>query len=191
MNVQFERSVTKHMFTVSPVAEKFISCWGEMGVRWGVNRSVAQLHALFFLAPGPLNAEEAAAVLGIARSNVSVGLRELESWGLIRQVGIRGDRRQHFEGSKDVWEMFRIIMEERKRREIDPTIVTLRECLEEAKSQTPGDVYTIHRLKETLEFFDIVIPLYNELRQLPGGRIRRLAQLKGGVRALVERARGG
>ncbi len=178
------------MLTLTPVADKFISCWGEMGVRWGVNRSVAQLHALFFLAPGPLNAEEAAAALGIARSNVSAGLRELESWGLIKQVGVRGDRRQHFEGGKDVWEMFRIILEERKRREVDPTILTLRECLAEAQHRTPGDAYTIHRFQEALEFFDVVIPLYNELRKFPGGRMRRLLKVKSGARAFFGRVKG-
>ncbi len=170
---------------ISPVTERFISCWGEMGARWGVNRSVAQMHALFYLSRGPLNAEEIAATLGVARSNVSACLRELEGWGLIRPIHVRGDRRQHYEAVQDVWEMFRIILEERKRREIDPTVAALRECLVEAETGNPPDLYTAARMKDALEFFDVILPLYDEMRRLPGGPIRRLAKLRRGIRALA------
>ncbi len=175
---------------ISPVAEKFISAWGEMGARWGVNRSVAQMHALFYLASGPLNAEEIAAALGVARSNVSASLRELESWGLVRPIHVRGDRRQHFEAVQDVWEMFRVILEERKRREIDPTVAVLRECLAEAQSATPPDLHAAARLKSALEFFEVIVPLYDELRRLPGGPIRRLVKLRKGFRELAGKVRG-
>src|SRR5438552_6473590 len=115
--------------TLSSVAQKFILHWGEMGTRWGINRTVAQIHALLFLSPRPLPAEEIATTLAIARSNVSNSLRELQSWGIVRIVHVLGDRRDHFESLKDVWEMFRIIREERKRREIDPTLRVLQECV--------------------------------------------------------------
>src|SRR6476620_7537873 len=105
---------------LEPVMEKFILHWGEMGTRWGVNRTVAQVHALLYLSPGPMNAEEIAATLSVARSNVSTSLKELQSWGIVRVVHVMGDRRDHFESMKDVWEMFQVILEQRKRREIDP-----------------------------------------------------------------------
>src|SRR5919109_266169 len=100
-----------------PVAQRFILHWGEMGTRWGINRTVAQIHALLFLSPRPLPAEEIADTLGIARSNVSTSLKELQGWGIVKVVHLLGDRRDHFESLKDVWEMFRIIVEERKKRE--------------------------------------------------------------------------
>lgn len=174
---------------ISPVMQKFIDCWGEMGARWGVNRTVAQTHALFYLSPGPVNAEEIAAALEVARSNVSNSLRDLEGWGLIKPVHMRGDRRQHFEPVRDVWEMFGIILDERKRREIDPTIEVLRECLKEAQSGTPRDAYTIKRLKEALDFFDVIIPLYGQVRHLPHRSIGVLAKVSSGVRGLGRNVR--
>src|SRR5580658_3257780 len=101
--------------SLSPAAQKFILHWGEMGTRWGINRTVAQVHALLFLSAKPLAAEEIAQTLSVARSNVSTSLRELQGWRIVRAVSVLGDRRQHFESMKDVWEMFRIIVEERKR----------------------------------------------------------------------------
>src|SRR5688572_31282026 len=102
---------------LTAVQEKFILHWGEMGARWGINRTVAQIHALLFLSPKPLNAEEIAEALTVARSNVSTSLRELQGWGIIRVVHVMGDRRDHFERVKDVWELFRLVLDERKRRE--------------------------------------------------------------------------
>src|SRR5260370_1611867 len=106
--------------TLSPVAQKFILHWGEMGTRWGINRTVAQVHALLFLSPVPMPADEISTTLAVARSNVSTCLRELQGWGIVRVVHVLGDRRDHFDSLKDVWEIFRIVSEERKRREIDP-----------------------------------------------------------------------
>ena len=117
------------MPTLTQVERKFILHWGEMGTRWGINRTVAQVHALLYLAPRPLNAEEIAQTLSVARSNVSTSLRELESWRIVKPVHLLGDRREHYETMMDVWEMFRIIVEERKRRELDPTLELLRSCV--------------------------------------------------------------
>src|SRR5882724_1770569 len=117
--------------TLSSVAQKFILHWGEMGTRWGINRTVAQIHALLFLSPRPRPAEEIAATLGIARSNVSNSLHELQNWGIVRVVHVLGDRRDHFESMKDVFEMFRVITRERKKREIDPTVQMLRQSIGE------------------------------------------------------------
>src|SRR3954462_4094986 len=113
--------------TLTPTIEKFILHWGEMGTRWGINRTVAQVHALLYISPKPLHAEEIAETLGVARSNVSTSLKELQSWGIVRLAHVMGDRRDHFESMKDVWEMFRVIMDERKKRECDPTMHLLKE----------------------------------------------------------------
>src|SRR5262245_34845661 len=117
------------MDKLSDVERKFILHWGEMGTRWGVNRTVAQVHALLYLAGEPMDAERIASTLGVARSNVSTSLRELQGWGIVRLVHVMGDRRDHFESLKDVWEMFRVILRERKRREVDPTLAVLRDCV--------------------------------------------------------------
>src|SRR5678815_1254824 len=113
---------------ITPVEQKFILHWGEMGTRWGINRTVAQIHALLYISPRPLHAEEIQETLAVARSNVSTSLRELQGWGIVRRVHVMGDKRDHFESMKEVWEMFRVVLDERKKREIDPTLALLREC---------------------------------------------------------------
>src|SRR4030088_550954 len=117
---------------LSPVQQKFILHWGEMGTRWGINRTVAQIHALLFVSPKPLNAEDIAETLQVARSNVSTSLRELQGWGIVKLVHVLGDKRDHFESIKDVWDMFRVVLDERKKREIDPTVALLEECMSDA-----------------------------------------------------------
>ena len=109
------------MAELTGVQKQYILHWGEMGTRWGINRTVAQIHALLYLSPKALPAEEIAETLSVARSNVSTSIRELETWGIVRAVHVLGDRREHYESMKDVWEMFRLVIEQRKRREIDPT----------------------------------------------------------------------
>src|SRR5215472_7616432 len=138
---------------LSPVQQKFVLHWGEMGTRWGINRTVAQIHALLYISPKPLNAEEIAETLGVARSNVSNSLRELQSWRIVKLVHVLGDKRGHFESMKNVWEMFRIVLDERKRREIDPTIAMLEECIAEAVREKDTDKNTEERLSELHRFF--------------------------------------
>ena len=121
------------MKQLSPVQQKFILHWGEMGTRWGINRTVAQVHALLFISPKPLNADQIVETLGVARSNVSTSLKELQSWGIIKLVHQMGDKRDHFESMKDVWELFRVVLNERKRREMDPTTQLLNECIAEVE----------------------------------------------------------
>src|SRR5215203_7012249 len=118
---------------LTPVTQKFILHWGEMGIRWGINRTVAQIHALLFISPKPVNAEQIAATLNVARSNVSNSLKELQGWGIVKRVHVMGDQRDHFESMKEVWEMFRVVLDERKKREIDPTIDVLQACAEAAE----------------------------------------------------------
>ena len=169
---------------LSPVEQKFVLHWGEMGTRWGINRTVAQVHALLFLSPKPLHAEEIANTLAVARSNVSNSLRELQGWGVIRVAHILGDRRDHFESIKDVWEIFRIVAEERKRREIDPTLRVLQECVSELKKAGAGSVYTRERLEEMLDFLTTTSGLFDELVHIPTGTLKGMARLRGKLKLL-------
>ena len=173
------------MASLDPVTEKFILHWGEMGTRWGVNRTVAQIHALLYLSPEPLNAEEIASTLSIARSNVSTSLRELESWGIVKAVHLLGDRREHYQAGKDVWEMARVIMDERKRREIDPTVSLLRECVRDLEGKGPSEAEMRNRLKAMLEFVEMLTSLYSQISALPTGAVRGLLSAKGKVRSLL------
>lgn len=168
--------------TLPAGSQKFILHWGEMGTRWGVNRTAAQVHALLFLSPRPLNAEEIADTLSVARSNVSTSLRELQAWRIVRAVPLLGDRRQHFESMKDPWEMFRVILEERKRRELDPTISVVRECVDEAKKAGAADSIARERMEKLLEFVLTMSALYEEFQRLPPVSARRLLSLRGKVR---------
>src|SRR5438874_10633819 len=127
------------MTKLSPVQQKCILHWGEMGTRWGINRTVAQIHAVLFISPRPLCAEEITETLSVARSNVSNSLKELQGWGIVKVVHLMGDRRDHFESMKDVWELFRVVLEERKKREIDPTLAILKECVAEAGKPGTAD----------------------------------------------------
>src|SRR5205809_5143672 len=131
---------------LTPVMQKFVLHWGEMGTRWGINRTVAQIHALLYLSAKPLNAEEIVETLGVARSNISTSLRELQNWGIVRVVHVMADRRDHFESLKDVFAMFRIIARERKKREIEPTLRVLRDCIDESGKPKAADAYTRDRL---------------------------------------------
>src|SRR5204863_9726716 len=116
------------------------------GWRWGINRSVAQVHALLMMSPKPLPADEICESLDVARSNVSNSIKELQGWGLVRVVHVFGDRREHFETLKDVWEMFLIILRERKKRELDPTLLALRECAETVETSKSDSSHTARRL---------------------------------------------
>jgi len=170
---------------LSPAVRKFIVHWGEMGSSWGVNRTVAQIHALLYIAPRPLTAEEIAGTLSIARSNVSTSLRELQGWGIVRVAHVLGDRRDYFESMRDVWEMFRIILEERKRREVDPTLSVLRECVATIEKTRPADPQAKRRLGDLLEFMETMDGAYREFRTLSITDLRRFLKLRGGVRKVA------
>src|SRR6266436_2059359 len=152
---------------LSPVQQKFVLHWGEMGTRWGINRTVAQIHALLFLSPAPLHAEDIAETLSVARSNVSNSLRELQGWGIVKLVHVLGDKRDHFESMKDVWEMFRVVLDERKKREIDPTMRMLHECIVEAEKDKDTDEYTEQKLRDLAGFFEATTAWYVQIRQWP------------------------
>jgi len=162
--------------SLTAIQQKFILHWGEMGARWGINRTVAQIHALLFLSPRPLNAEEIAGVLDVARSNVSTSVRELQGWGIVRIVHVMGDRRDYFESMKDVWEMFRIVVDERKKREADPVLTMLREAVVEAKKPGAADAYTRERLGDMLQFFELMTGWVEQTRKLPTAAVVRMVK---------------
>ncbi len=171
------------MGALGSVEKQFILHWGEMSSRWGINRSMAQIHALLFLAPEPLAADEIASTLAIARSNVSTSLRALQAWGIVRMVHQLGDRRDHFETMDDAWEMFRVILDERKRREVDPTIAMLEECVSAADRRTHEHAH--RRMAELLELLRMISAWYEQMERLPaavqkkvfkmGRRIQKIA----------------
>ena len=173
----------------SPAAKKFVLHWGEMGTRWGINRTVARIHALLYVSARPMPADEISETLGVARSNVSTSLRELLSWRIVRMVHVEGDRRDHFESLADVWEMFRVILDERKRREVDPTLEVLRECLAQAKAGGAKDAAARERIERMLEFFESAEASYRQMSGLTGAAIRRFFALGRGVRRLLGRRR--
>ncbi|MBV8465420.1 MAG: MarR family transcriptional regulator [Burkholderiales bacterium] len=166
---------------LSPTMQKYILHWGEMGTRWGVNRTVAQIHALLFLSNQPLHAEEISETLGVARSNVSTSLKELQSWGLTRITHVLGDRRDHFVAHSDVWDIFRVIMEERKRREIDPTLTVLRECAIEAAEDTAMEAQTRVKMDQVLAFLEMLASTYEDFKHLPPATVQRFLRMGGKV----------
>jgi len=177
------------MKQMSPVQQKFVLHWGEMGTRWGINRTVAQIHALLYISEQPRNAEQIAEALGVARSNVSTSLKELQGWGIVKMVHVMNDKRDHFESMKDVWEMFRVVLDERKRREIDPTLNLLRECIAEAEKDKQSDKYTEERLRALRDFFETTTSWYLQVRKWPNNAIVRFVRL--GDKALKVMGLGG
>lgn len=169
------------------ITERFVLHWGEMAARWGVNRTVAQIHALLFLAGRPLNAEDIAAQLQVARSNVSTSLRELQNWDLVKVVHQIGDRRDHFETLQDPWELLRVIVRERKEREFDPTVAFLRECTD-SPALVREDPATQKRLKETLALMEALAGFGEQLLALENSALRRLLKLGAKVQAFLKAA---
>jgi len=166
---------------LSPTAQKFVLHWGEMGTRWGVNRTVAQIHALLYLAEEALTADDIVETLGVARSNVSTSLKELQSWKLVRVTHVLGDRRDHFMALHDVWEIFRVILEERKRREIDPTLSLLRECAIEGSQDKQLDATTLARMETVLDFLEMFSTTFEDYQRLPPQTLQRMLKMGGKV----------
>jgi DNA-binding transcriptional regulator GbsR (MarR family) len=169
---------------LTPIAKRFVLHWGEMGTTWGVNRTVAQIHALLFITGRPLNADEITETLAVARSNVSTSLKELSNWNLIRTVPLLGDRRDHFVTTTDVWELVRTIVKERKAREFDPTIMELRACLahpdigrEDAGAQL--------RIRETLALMESMSSWAEEMIRLDPATLVKVIKMGAKVQQFV------
>ncbi len=158
---------------ISQLQQRFVLHWGEMGSRWGVNRTVAQIHGLLYLLERPLTADEICETLAIARSNVSVSLRELMAWKLVRVVHVIGDRRDHFEAQRDVWDVFRTVLEERRRREIEPTLTMLRSAMLEAPTD-PVDRHAQERMRSVLDFLELGTRWLDDISRLPPATQQRL-----------------
>lgn len=163
--------------TDHPDAKAFILHWGEMGTQWGVNRSVAQLHALLYLSDRPRHAEEIVEELGLARSNVSTAVRELQGYGIVRRVHVEGDRRDHFVADTDLWDMLLKIAAERKRREIDPTIALLSELATRLKHDDTAPAHLRERVTRMHEFIGTLGNWYDQVRKLPKSTLITLMKL--------------
>lgn len=169
---------------LSPISRRFVLHWGEMGSRWGVNRTVAQIHALLFLAGRPMHAEEIAEILVVARSNVSTSLRELINLNLVKVAHQLGDRRDHFETSKDVWELFRTVVRERKAREFDPTVVMLKECVADAGfAGVPAEARA--RIKDTLALMAALSGWGDEMLRLEPATLMKVMKLGSRIQKLL------
>ena len=169
------------------VRERFVLHWGEMATRWGVNRTVAQIHALLYLAGRPLNAEDIAAELKVARSNVSTSLRELQNWNLVKVTHLAGDRRDHFETAQDPWELLRILVKERKKREFDPTVAFLRSCVESKEFAKEGP-QTQKRLRETLALMESGSTWAEQMLGMENSLLKRMVKLGARVQSLLKAA---
>ncbi len=167
-----------------PISRRFVLHWGEMGSRWGVNRSVAQIHALLFLSEQPLHAEDITRTLGIARSNVSTSLRELLNYELVRTVHLMGDRRDHFETSKDVWTLFRTVVRERKAREFDPTVAMLGECM--ASPELADESPEVRaRIQDTLAMMAALSSWGDEMLRLEPATLMKVMKLGSRIQRLL------
>ncbi|PCI40291.1 MAG: ArsR family transcriptional regulator [Elusimicrobia bacterium] len=171
--------------TLSPAAEQFLVHWGEMGSRWGINRTVAEIHSLLYITDRPLCAEEIQRTLGVARSNVSTSIRELQGWNLIKTVRTRGDRRYFFETYRDPWQLFQIVIEERKKRELDPSRDFLRALVGEMGG-IKRDAFVKRQLTALLEHLDTVAAAYEQFRSIPLALMRRVLRMGGRLRKAVE-----
>ena len=148
-----------------PLNRQYVAHFGEMGSRWGINRTVGQIYALIFISPHALNADDIAEALEFSRSNVSMGLKELQSWRLVKLRHQPGDRREYFEAPADVWEIFRVLAEERRRREIEPTLSMLRMALLEAPT-SDAERHAQERMKEMHELIDRLMTWFDDVQKL-------------------------
>ncbi len=167
-----------------PVAQRFVLHWGEMGSKWGVNRTVAQIHALLYIVGKPMPADEIVETLGVARSNVSNSLKELQGWNLIQVAHVMGDRRDHFSTSTDVWELFRIVVRERKEREFDPTISVLRGCLD-SKDLHKEEAAAQQRIRDTLHLMESLSIWGDQMLKLEPATLMKVMKLGAKIQSLL------
>jgi len=175
-----------NIMQMTPAVEKYVLHWGEMGTRWGTNRTVAQIQALLYLSPKPLRADEIVELLSVARSNVSTSIRELQSYGLVKITHVLGDRRDYFESLHDVWELFRVIVDQRKQRELNPTLAMLRECATEVDQESATDPVTRKRIHNMLQFVERTSDWYESMQQVSSATLTRLMKLGAGITKYVK-----
>ncbi len=169
---------------LTTLQQEFVLHFGEMGSRWGINRTVGQIYALLFLSSRPLNAEQITDGLGVSRSNTSMGLKELQAWGLVRLRHMPDDRRDYFTTPEDLWEITRILIAERKKREIDPTLTKLRELEMQGPS---GDHYAEARIAELREMIELMTGFYNDMEKLETERLVKMMTLGSKIAGLIDK----
>ena len=172
---------------LSSIQQEFVLHFGEMGSRWGINRTVGQIYAVLFLSVDPLNAEQIVHKLGFSRSNVSMGLKELQAWNLVRHKHLPDDRRDYFTTPEDLWEIVRILVAERKKREIDPTLTKLRE-LEMQSPDSDADHHAHERLSELREMIELLTGWYDDMNKLETERLKQLLSLGAKIQKLAGKA---
>ncbi|WP_114226399.1 MULTISPECIES: GbsR/MarR family transcriptional regulator [Sphingomonas] len=172
-----------------PAAKALILHWGEMGTQWGVNRSVAQMHALLYLSDRPLNAEDIVDQLGLARSNVSTGMKELQGYNIVKRVHVEGDRRDHFIAETDLWELLLRITAERKRREVDPTVALLAELADQLKDDPAAPPLLRERITRMHDFIGTLGNWYSQVRSLPKPTLVTLMKLGAKVARFIPGAK--
>jgi DNA-binding transcriptional regulator GbsR (MarR family) len=173
------------MAPLSPLVRSFVSHFGEMGSRWGINRTVGQIYALIFVAPAPLNADDIAEALEFSRSNVSMGLKELQAWRLVNLRHQPGDRREYFDAPTDAWEIFRTLAEERRRREIEPTLSMLRTALLEAPA-SEEDRIAQQRMKGMHDLITLMTTWFEDVQRLDQQTLAQLMKMGSKVQRLLE-----
>ena len=175
--------------TLSGATKEFILHWGEMGTRWGVNRTVAQVHALLYLSPEPLTAEEIAESLSVARSNVSTSLKELQNWNLVQIDSRMGDRRDYFCTSSDVWTLFLTVVDQRVEREILPTMTKLQRLAEEARAERPAQPEVTSRITAMQIFLVELHGWYTQIKRLPPSSLHSLISIGSGITRMLPKSR--
>ena len=168
-----------------PLNRDFVNHFGEMGSRWGINRTVGQIYALLYISPEPINADEIAKALDFSRSNVSMGLKELQAWRLVRLRHLPNDRREYFEAPEDVWEIFRVLAEERRRREVEPTLSMLRSAL----LQDPASEAEQHaqaRMREMHDLIDRLMTWFDDVQKLSPDTTMQLMSMGAKVSRVLE-----
>ena len=171
---------------LSPLVLRFVLHFGEMGSRWGINRTVGQIYALLFASPKSLNADEISEALDVSRSNVSMGLKELQSWRLVRMEHRVGDRRDYFRAPEDVWQIFRTLGDERKKREVDPTLVMLAHAIAEPISD-PDDRFAQERMRQMHGLIALLTGWYGDIQGLDQATLQKLMRLGAKVAKILDR----
>lgn len=170
---------------LSPLVQGFVLHFGEMGSRWGINRTVGQIYALLYLSPRPLNADQIGEALAFSRSNVSMGLKELQSWQLVRLQHRSGDRREYFSAPEDVWAIFQTLAAERRKREIEPTLSVLRGALLD-KPESADDRHAQARMREMHDLIELTTSWFDELQRMDRERLVELMQMGRKVGKLLD-----
>ena len=168
-----------------PLIQEFVLHFGEMGGRWGINRTVGQIYALLFLSERPLNADEITESLGISRSNVSMGIKELEGWRLVKKRHLPGDRREYLEAPDDIWQIVRTLAEERRKREIDPTMSLLRDVLME-NPRSDQERFAQDRMRQMHDMIELLVGWADDVQKLGNPELMRLLALGAGVSKLLD-----